>query len=288
MSDEIENNFQQTATTLAEALPFIQRYEGSTIVIKLGGHAMKSNSSMDNFARDIVLIKQCGVNPVIVHGGGPMINKVLSELKIESEFADGKRITDSKTMEVVEMVLSGNINKSIVNALNNQGGKGVGLSGKDANMIQCEQDNPKLGYVGKIQKINNDIIHNFLKSDFIPVIAPIGFGINGDTYNINGDTAAGAVASSLLADRLLLLTDVIGVKDANEKLIHQLTLEEARKLIDSGIISSGMIPKVNTSIKAIEEGVRASVIIDGRVDHACLLELFTSHGVGTLFKKTFD
>ena len=216
-----------------------------------------------------------------------MINKVLFDLKIESAFDEGKRVTDNKTMEVVEMVLSGNINKSIVNAINNQGGKGVGLSGKDANMIQCEQDNPKLGYVGKIQKINNDIIYNFLESDFIPVIAPIGFGINGDTYNINGDTAAGAVASSLLADRLLLLTDVIGVKDADENLIHQLTVREARRLIDAGIINAGMLPKVNTSIKAIEEGVRASVIIDGRVDHACLLELFTSHGIGTLFKKNF-
>ena len=288
MSDDIKNNFQQTAATLAEALPYIQRYEGSTIVIKLGGHAMTSKSLMDNFARDIVMIKQCGVNPVIVHGGGPMINKVLSDLKIESTFSDGKRITDSKTMEVVEMVLSGNINKSIVNAINNQSGKGVGLSGKDANMIQCEQDNPKLGFVGKIKKIDTDIVQSFLESDFIPVIAPIGYGISGDTYNINGDTAAGAMASSLLADRLLLLTDVIGVKDADEKLIHQLTVEEAIKLIDLGIINAGMIPKVNTSIKAIEEGVRASVIIDGRVDHACLLELFTSHGVGTLFKTALD
>jgi acetylglutamate kinase len=287
MTDEMNNNFHQTATTLAEALPYIQRYEGSTIVIKLGGHAMTSKSSMDNFARDIVLIKQCGVNPVIVHGGGPMINKVLSDLKIESAFAEGKRVTDRKTMEVVEMVLSGSINKSIVNAINNQGGKGVGLSGKDANMIQCVQDNPKLGFVGKIQKINTDLVQNFLESDFIPVIAPIGFGTNGDTYNINGDTAAGAMASSLLADRLLLLTDVIGVKDADENLITQLTVKEARELIDAEIINSGMIPKVNTSIKAIEDGVRASVIIDGRVDHACLLELFTSHGIGTLFKKTF-
>ena len=286
MTDEMNNNFHQTATTLAEALPYIQRYEGSTIVIKLGGHAMTSKSSMDNFARDIVLIKQCGVNPVIVHGGGPMINKVLSDLKIESAFAEGKRVTDRKTMEVVEMVLSGSINKSIVNAINNQGGKGVGLSGKDANMIQCVQDNPKLGFVGKIQKINTDLVQNFLESDFIPVIAPIGFGTNGDTYNINGDTAAGAMASSLLADRLLLLTDVIGVKDADENLITQLTVKEARELIDAEIINSGMIPKVNTSIKAIEDGVRASVIIDGRVDHACLLELFTSHGIGTLFKKT--
>ena len=288
MNDKIEKNFKQTAATLAEALPYIQRYEGSTIVIKLGGHAMTAKSSMDNFARDIVLIKQCGVNPVIVHGGGPMINKVLSDLKIESQFADGKRITDNKTMEVVEMVLSGNINKSIVNAINNQGGKGVGLSGKDANMIQCEQDNPKLGFVGKIMNINTDIVQKFLKSDFIPIIAPIGFGVKGETFNINGDTAAGAIASGLLADRLLLLTDVVGVKDSDNKLIHQLTIEEARSLIDGGIINSGMIPKVNTSIKAIEEGVRASVIIDGRVDHACLLELFTSHGVGTLFKRTFD
>ncbi len=288
MNSNLDKNFKQTAATLAEALPYIQRYEGSIIVIKLGGHAMTSKSLMDNFARDIVLIKQCGVNPVIVHGGGPMINKVLSDLKIESAFADGKRITDEKTMEVVEMVLSGSINKSIVNAINKQGGKGVGLSGKDANMIECEQDDPKLGYVGKIKKVNTDIVQNFLNSDFIPVIAPIGFGINGDTFNINGDTAAGAVASSLLADRLLLLTDVVGVKDADDKLMHQLTIEEAKKFIDSGIINSGMIPKVKTSIKAIEDGVRASVIIDGRVDHACLLELFTSHGVGTLFKKTFS
>ena len=288
MNSNLDKNFKQTAATLAEALPYIQRYEGSTIVIKLGGHAMTSKSLMDNFARDIVLIKQCGVNPVIVHGGGPMINKVLSDLKIESAFADGKRITDGKTMEVVEMVLSGNINKSIVNAINNQGGKAVGLSGKDANMIECEQDDPKLGFVGKIIKVNTDIVQNFLNSDFIPVIAPIGFGVNGDTFNINGDTAAGAVASSLLADRLLILTDVVGVKDADDKLMHQLTIEEAKKFIDSGIINSGMIPKVKTSIKAIEDGVRASVIIDGRVDHACLLELFTSHGVGTLFKKTFS
>ena len=288
MNGNIENNFKQTAATLAEALPYIQRYEDSTIVIKLGGHAMTSKPSMENFARDIVLIKQCGVNPVIVHGGGPMINRVLSDLKIESEFAEGKRITDGKTMEVVEMVLSGNVNKSIVNAINSQGGKGVGLSGKDANMIECEQDNPKLGFVGKIKKVDTDIVQNFIKSDFIPVIAPIGFGIKGETFNINGDTAAGAIASSLLADRLLLLTDVVGVKDSEDQLINQLTIEEAKNLIDSGIINSGMIPKVNTSIKAIEEGVRASVIIDGRVDHACLLELFTSHGVGTLFKKTSD
>jgi acetylglutamate kinase len=288
MNGKTEKNFKQTAATLAEALPYIQRYEGSTIVIKLGGHAMTSKHSMENFARDIVLIKQCGVNPVIVHGGGPMINKVLSDLKIESQFAEGKRITDTKTMEVVEMVLSGSVNKSIVNAINNQGGKGVGLSGKDANMIECEQDNPKLGFVGKITSVNTDLVQNFIQSDFIPIIAPIGFGINGDTFNINGDTAAGAMAASLLADRLLLLTDVVGVKDAENNLIHQLTIEEAKKLIASGIINAGMVPKVNTSIKAIEEGVRASVIIDGRVDHACLLELFTSHGVGTLFKKTFD
>ena len=288
MNGKIENNFKQTAATLAEALPYIQRYEDSTIVIKLGGHAMTSKPSMENFARDIVLIKQCGVNPVIVHGGGPMINKVLLDLKIESEFTEGKRITDGKTMEVVEMVLSGNVNKSIVNAINSQGGKGVGLSGKDANMIECEQDNPKLGFVGKIKKVDTDIVQNFIKSDFIPVIAPIGFGIKGETFNINGDTAAGAIASSLLADRLLLLTDVVGVKDSEDQLINQLTIEEARNLIGTGIINSGMIPKVKTSIKAIEEGVRASVIIDGRVDHACLLELFTSHGVGTLFKKTFD
>ena len=286
MADEkVKNNFEQTAETLAEALPYLQRYEGAVVVIKLGGHAMTSETLLDSFARDIVLIKHCGVNPIIVHGGGPMINSLLSDLKIESKFLNGKRVTDAKTMEVVEMVLSGNVNKSIVNAVNKQGGKGVGLSGKDANLIICEQEDPNLGFVGKIKKVNPEVIRSFIKSDFIPIIAPIGSGDNGQSFNINGDTAAGGLASSLNADRLLLLTDVEGVKSKEGNLVHQLNSDEARKLMDLGVITGGMIPKVNTALEAIENGVRASVIIDGRVNHACLLELFTDHGIGTLFKN---
>ena len=286
MADEkVKNNFEKTAETLAEALPYLQRYEGAVVVIKLGGHAMTSETLLDSFARDIVLIKHCGVNPIIVHGGGPMINSLLSDLKIDSKFLNGKRVTDAKTMEVVEMVLSGNVNKSIVNAVNKQGGKGVGLSGKDANLIICEQEDPNLGFVGKIKKVNPDVIRSFIKSDFIPIIAPIGSGDNGQSFNINGDTAAGGLASSLNADRLLLLTDVEGVKSKEGNLVHQLNSDEARKLMDLGVITGGMIPKVNTALEAIENGVRASVIIDGRVNHACLLELFTDHGIGTLFKN---
>ena len=285
MNGKIENNFKQTAATLAEALPYIQRYEDSTIVIKLGGHAMTSKPSMENFARDIVLIKQCGVNPVIVHGGGPMINKVLSDLKIESEFAEGKRITDGKTMEVVEMVLSGNVNKSIVNAINSQGGKGVGLSGKDANMIECEQDNPKLGFVGKIKKVDTDIVQNFIKSDFIPVIAPIGFGIKGETFNINGDTAAGAIAKSLKSRRLLLMTNVEGVLDKDKKLINEITSTEVLKMVENNIITEGMIPKINTCLDAVKNGVTAVGIIDGRKQHSILFEIFSDKGSGTLIRK---
>ena len=285
VDEKVKNNFEQTAETLAEALPYLQRYEGAVVVIKLGGHAMTSETLLDSFARDIVLIKHCGVNPIIVHGGGPMINSLLSDLKIDSKFLNGKRVTDAKTMEVVEMVLSGNVNKSIVNAVNKQGGKGVGLSGKDANLIICEQEDPNLGFVGKIKKVNPEVIRSFIKSDFIPIIAPIGSGDNGQSFNINGDTAAGGLASSLNADRLLLLTDVEGVKSKEGNLVHQLNSDEARKLMDLEVITGGMIPKVNTSLEAIENGVRASVIIDGRVNHACLLELFTDHGIGTLFKN---
>lgn len=277
--------FFNTAKTLAEALPYLQRYDGAIIVIKLGGHAMKDLAAMKSFARDIVLMKQCNVNPIIVHGGGPMINKSLEKLNIKSSFYDGKRVTDEETMEVVEMVLSGKVNKSIVSALNQQGGKAVGLSGKDSNLIYCEQDNPDLGFVGKIICINPEILHSFMNSSFIPVVAPIGYGSNSQTFNINGDTVAGALAASLKADRLLLLTDVEGVKSSEGNLINQITPELAKQLIKEGIISDGMIPKVETSLEAIEKNVRASVILDGRVEHSCLLELFTSHGAGTLFRN---
>tara|TARA_B100001758_G_C18414090_1_gene618064 strand:- start:763 stop:1617 length:855 start_codon:yes stop_codon:yes gene_type:complete len=281
-----KEGFLNTAKTLAEALPFLQRYDGAIIVIKLGGHAMTDLTAMKSFARDIVLMKQCNVNPIIIHGGGPMINATLSKLNITSSFHEGKRITTEEIMEVVEMVLSGKVNKSIVSALNEQGGKAVGLSGKDSSLIYCEQDTPELGCVGKIMEINPEVLNSFIDSDFIPVVAPIGYGNNSKTYNINGDTVAGALASSLSADRLLLLTDVEGVKSSEGNLIPQLDPMRARKLIKDGVISEGMIPKVNTSLDAIENGVRASVIIDGRVEHSCLLELFTSHGAGTLFRNS--
>ena len=281
-----KEGFLNTAKTLAEALPFLQRYDGAIIVIKLGGHAMTDLTAMKSFARDIVLMKQCNVNPIIIHGGGPMINATLAKLDITSSFHEGKRITTEEIMEVVEMVLSGKVNKSIVSALNEQGGKAVGLSGKDSSLIYCEQDTPELGCVGKIMEINPEVLNSFIDSDFIPVVAPIGYGNNSKTYNINGDTVAGALASSLSADRLLLLTDVEGVKSSEGNLIPQLDPMRARKLIKYGVISEGMIPKVNTSLDAIENGVRASVIIDGRVEHSCLLELFTSHGVGTLFRNS--
>ena len=281
-----KEGFLNTAKTLAEALPFLQRYDGAIIVIKLGGHAMTDLTAMKSFARDIVLMKQCNVNPIIIHGGGPMINATLAKLDITSSFHEGKRITTEEIMEVVEMVLSGKVNKSIVSALNEQGGKAVGLSGKDSSLIYCEQDTPELGCVGKIMEINPEVLNSFIDSDFIPVVAPIGYGNNSKTYNINGDTVAGALASGLSADRLLLLTDVEGVKSSDGNLIPQLDPIRARKLIKDGVISEGMIPKVNTALNAIETGVRASVIIDGRVEHACLLELFTSHGAGTLFRNS--
>ena len=280
-----KEGFLNTAKTLAEALPFLQRYDGAIIVIKLGGHAMTDLTALKSFARDIVLMKQCNVNPIIIHGGGPMINATLAKLDITSSFHEGKRITTEEIMEVVEMVLSGKVNKSIVSALNDQGGKAVGLSGKDSSLIYCEQDTPELGCVGKIMEINPEVLNSFIDSDFIPVVAPIGYGNNSKTYNINGDTVAGALASSLNADRLLLLTDVEGVKSSEGKLIPQLDSIQARKLIKDGVISEGMIPKVNTSLDAIENSVRAAVIIDGRVEHSCLLELFTSHGAGTLFRN---
>ena len=281
-----KEGFLNTAKTLAEALPFLQRYDGAIIVIKLGGHAMTDLTAMKSFARDIVLMKQCNVNPIIIHGGGPMINATLAKLDITSSFHEGKRVTTEEIMEVVEMVLSGKVNKSIVSALNEQGGKAVGLSGKDSSLIYCEQDTPELGCVGKIMEINPEVLNSFIDSDFIPVVAPVGYGNNSKTYNINGDTVAGALASSLSADRLLLLTDVEGVKSSEGNLIPQLDPMRAQKLIKDGVISEGMIPKVNTSLDAIENGVRASVIIDGRVEHSCLLELFTSHGAGTLFRNS--
>jgi acetylglutamate kinase len=284
-----------TARTLSEALPFLQRYDGATIVIKLGGHAMGSDQAMEEFARDVVLMKQCNVNPVVVHGGGPMINDMLKRLDIKSEFVDGKRVSDAATVEVVEMVLAGKINKHIVQAINAQGGKAIGLSGKDANLMVCEKDvktverdgktvEIDLGFVGKPVEMNPDILRIFLGSDFIPVVAPIGAGRRGETFNVNGDTAAGAIAAAMKADRLLLLTDVAGVKDADGSVLTSLSAVRVRELTASGVIAGGMIPKTETALDAIAGGVGAVVILDGRAPHAVLLELFTAHGAGSLIR----
>ena len=274
-----------TARTLSQALPYIQRYDGAVIVIKLGGHAMTDSDAMTNFAQDIVLMKQCNLNPIIVHGGGPAINNFLDKMNIKTNFLNGKRVTDKESIPLIEMVLSGSVNKNIVSAINSQGGKAVGLSGKDANLMICEPDNPKLGFVGNPTQVNPEILKNFLKSDFIPVVAPIGIGTDGQTYNVNADTAAGAIAAALSADRLLLLTDVDGVKNKNGEILTKLSIEDVKKLIENGTISKGMIPKTETAIKALEDGVRAAVILDGRTPNACLLELFTDHGAGTLIRK---
>lgn len=273
------------ARTLSNALPLLQRYDGATVVVKFGGHAMGNDEDMDSFARDIVLMQQVGVNPVIVHGGGPMINEMLAKLGVKSEFVNGKRVTDAATVEVVEMVLSGRVNKRIVQAINGQGGKAVGLSGKDANLMVCEQTNPDLGFVGTPVDLDPSVLHTLFEADTIPVIAPLGAGRNGETYNINGDTAAGAIATALQADRLLLLTDVEGVKDQSGKVLTELTPTQINALIKDGTIAGGMIPKTETALAAINGGVRGVVILDGRAPNACLLELYTDHGAGTLIRK---
>lgn len=274
-----------TARTLSNALPLLQRYDGATVVVKFGGHAMGNDADMDSFARDIVLMQQVGVNPVIVHGGGPMINEMLAKLGVKSEFVDGKRVTDAATVEVVEMVLSGRVNKRIVQAINAQGGKAVGLSGKDANLMICEQTNPDLGFVGTPVELDPSVLHTLFEADTIPVIAPLGAGRNGETYNINGDTAAGAIATALQADRLLLLTDVAGVKDQSGEVLTELTPTQIDALTKEGTIAGGMIPKTETALTAINGGVRGVVILDGRAPNACLLELYTDHGAGSLIRK---
>lgn len=273
-----------TARTLSQALPFMQRYDNAIIVIKLGGHAMGSDEAMQTFARDVVLMRQVGINPVIINGGGPMINQMLEKLNIKSKFVDGKRVTDEATMEIVEMVLSGNVNKRIVQAINDQGGSAVGLSGKDANLILCEQADSQLGLVGNPTKIDPMVLQTLFSNDMIPVIAPLGAGQNGETYNINGDTVAGAIAAALTADRLLLLTDVEGVKNSEGDVIAELSTDQIKELIASGTIAGGMIPKTQTALNAIEGGVLAVVILDGRAPNACLLELFTKKGAGTIIR----
>lgn len=273
-----------TARTLSEALPYLQRYDGAIVVVKFGGHAMGDDEAMETFARDMVLMQHVGVNPVIVHGGGPMINTMLEKLNIQSEFVNGKRVTDAATMEVVEMVLSGRVNKRIVQAINDQGGRAVGLSGKDAGLITCTPANPDLGLVGEPSEVDPAILHTLFKDGLIPVIAPLGAGRAGETYNINGDTAAGAIAAALKADRLLLLTDVDGVRDAQGTVMTELSAQDIRDMTTDGTIAGGMIPKTETALAAIEGGVRAVVILDGRAPNAVLLELFTEHGAGSLIR----
>ncbi len=283
-TQDMNRDWIATAETLSRALPNMQRYSGATVVIKLGGHAMGSDEAMASFARDVVLIQQVGANPVIVHGGGPMINAMLDRLNIQSEFVGGKRVTDAATMEVVEMVLSGLVNKRIVQAIGAQGGRAVGLSGKDAQLMTCTQTDPKLGFVGTPAAIDATILMDLFNGSIIPVIAPLGAGENGETFNINGDTAAGAIAGALKADRLLLLTDVAGVKNADGEVLTEMTTAQIRELIADGTIAGGMIPKTETALDAIDKGVRAVVILDGRAPNACLLELFTDHGAGSLIR----
>ncbi|MBO9472765.1 acetylglutamate kinase [Shimia sp. R10_1] len=283
-TQDMNRDWIATARTLSQALPYLQRYTGATVVIKLGGHAMGSDEAMDDFARDVVLMRQVGINPVIVHGGGPMINAMLERLEIKSEFVNGKRVTDAATVEVVEMVLSGVVNKRIVSAINRQGGKAVGLSGKDANLMICDQTNADLGFVGTPAEMNPTILHELFANDTIPVIAPLGVGRNGETFNVNGDTAAGAIAGALAADRLLLLTDVAGVKNAEGEVLTELKAQQIRDLVAKGVIAGGMIPKTETALDAIARGVRAAVILDGRAPNACLLELFTEHGAGSIIR----
>jgi acetylglutamate kinase len=283
------------ARTLSEALPYMRRYTGATFVIKFGGHAMGDPGLAQTFARDIVLLRQVGINPVVVHGGGPQIGRMLDRLKIKSEFVDGLRVTDKETVDVVEMVLAGSINKEIVAAINAAGGFAVGLSGKDANLLRAQRlrrtkSDPNsnierildLGLVGEPTEVNPHILEFYERSDITPVIAPIGSGSNGETLNVNADTAAGAIAGALGAKRLLMLTDVEGVFDQDGALITDVSASEARRLIAEGVIKGGMIPKVETCLDAVAKGVEGAVIMDGRVPHALLLELFTAHGAGTL------
>ena len=287
---------QTKAHILAEALPHLIRYDGQTVVIKFGGNAMVDPALADAFAQDVVYLKRSGVNPIVVHGGGPQIAAMLKRLDIKSTFVHGLRVTDKAAVEVVEMVLAGSINKGIVSAINRQGGKAVGISGKDANLMIAkritEMPHPEtniiepvdLGFVGDPLEVNPEIVDVISRSDIIPVIAPVGVDRQGQTLNINADTFASALAARMKAARLLMLTDIAGVLDKDKKLIEDLTVDSAREMIRSGVISGGMIPKIEGCIEVVEAGVEAVVIIDGRVPHCVLLELFTEHGVGTIVR----
>jgi acetylglutamate kinase len=281
------------ANTLMEALPYIRRFSGKTIVIKYGGHAMSDEKLKESFALDVILLKSLGINTVIVHGGGPQINDTLKRYGIVSEFVRGMRVTDSQTMAVVEMVLTGQVNREVVGYLNQHGGRAVGLSGKDGNLLLCEKmlqevkgedgaiEMLDIGYVGNVIKVNQELIQTLEHGKFVPVIAPVGVGINGESYNVNADLVAGRVAGALRAEKLMLLTDVEGVKDKTGTLIPSIPLSDVPRLIDDGTISGGMIPKVECCVDALKEGTKKAHIIDGRVQHAVLLEIFTDVGVGT-------
>jgi acetylglutamate kinase len=286
------------AEVLVQALPHMQRYDQQVVVIKYGGHAMGDRAAAEDFAEDVVLLEQSGIKPIVVHGGGPQIGKMLEKLGIKSEFKGGLRVTDQATVEVVEMVLAGSINKQIVGWIGTEGGKAVGLSGKDGNMVIARKATRTavdpdsniekvvdLGFVGEPEKVNREVLDQVLSAELIPVLAPVAIGQDGQTYNVNADTFAGAIAGAMTAKRLLLLTDVPGVLDKNKNLIPEMTIDDCRRLIADGTITDGMIPKIETCIYALERGVEAVVILDGKVPHAVLLELFTDHGAGTLIRR---
>ena len=287
------------ASVLTEALPYLQKFAGKTIVVKYGGNAMVEDELKASFARDIVLMKAVGMNPVVVHGGGPQIGDLLQRLNIESRFVDGYRVTDSETMDVVEMVLGANVNKGIVNAINQAGGQAIGLTGKDGKLIQASrleisprEQGPQhstseildIGHVGKVDAINAAVIDMLVASDFIPVIAPIGVGANGESYNINADLVAGKIAEVLNAEKLMLLTNVAGLQNKAGEILTGLTAQEVDELIADGTIYGGMLPKIGCALDAVKNGVSSAHIIDGRVNHAVLLEVFTDEGVGTLIR----
>jgi acetylglutamate kinase len=289
----------ETARILSEALPFLQRYDDQIIVVKYGGHAMVDPKLAQQFARDMVMLKVCGLNPIVVHGGGPQINRMLDKLAVKAEFREGLRVTDAETMSVVEMVLAGSINKAIVASIQQAGGRAVGISGKDGNLLVAERfikkkmnevtgkvEEVDFGFVGEPSRINIEILQTIMKSDAIPVIAPVGVGRDGETFNINADTAAGAIATATQAKRLLLLTDVAGVLDKNKELISELKIGEVPGLVANGTITGGMIPKVESAVAVVESGVEGVIILDGRVPHSVLLELLTPHGVGTRVSRT--
>jgi len=285
----------QVAKVLTEALPYIQRFTGKTVVVKYGGNAMVDEALQNSFARDVVLMKLVGMNPVVVHGGGPQIGQLLERLNIKSEFVNGMRVTDSQTMDVVEMVLGATVNKQIVNLINRNGGHAIGITGKDGHLIHARQlkvtrSSPDIqtaeiidiGHVGEVESINRSVIDVLINSDFIPVIAPIGVGHNGDSYNINADLVAGKIAEVLQAEKLMLLTNVAGLQDKSGDVLTGLTPEQVDALIDDGTIHGGMLPKIRCALDAVRMGVQSAHIIDGRVTHAVLLEVFTDAGVGTL------